>query len=189
MSRRPFDFAGIAELASQRLATIAARATVLIKGVAVFAAVGAVLAYAVGWFAFPRSARLVWAIVGLVVCFAPLLAVFVATRRLRQVRTAIPETAAELRAVMNDRAMLAALTELVDRDEDHDQSTPLIKLGRELNDLRRASAGHRQVLTNAWESITALTSLPGLAALALVGTMALFVFSAVAVVARLLLGT
>lgn len=189
MSQRPFDFASIAEHASQRLVAIAARATTLAKGVMLFAAVGGLLAYAVGMFAFPPSSRVFWSIVGIAVCGAPLIAVLVAVKRLRRVRVSIPQTAAELRSVMNDKAMLEALTELVDRDEDSDRTTPLVKLGTELNNLRKASAAHRDVLTTAWQSITALTTLPGLAALATIGTIGLFAFSAIAVVVRLLLGT
>ena len=189
MSKRPVDFAGIAEFASLRLVAIAARASALAKGVMLFAGFGGALAYAVGMFAFPPSARLVWAIVGIFVCGAPLLAVVVAVRRLRLVPTTVAQTAAELRSVMNDRAVLDALSELVDRDDDHERTTPLVKLGSELNNVRKATASHREGLTNAWQSITALTSLPGLAALATIGTIALFAFSAVAVIARLLLGT
>ncbi|MEO6126253.1 MAG: hypothetical protein ABIR32_21345 [Ilumatobacteraceae bacterium] len=189
MSQRPFDFAGIAEFASQRLAMIAERARTLAKGVTAFAAVGGVLAYAVGLFAFPPSSRLFWSIIGIIVCGAPLLAALVALRRLRRVRATVSQTASELRSVMNDKAMVAALTELVDRDEASVGTTPLVKLGTELNVLRKVSTPHREALTSAWQSITALTSLPGLAALAIVGTIALFAFSAIAVMARLLLGT
>jgi len=189
MSQRPFDLAGIADFASQRLVTIADRATSLAKGVTLFAAVGGVLAYAVGMFVFPPSSRVFWAIAGIVVCGAPLLAILAAVRRLRRVRRTVPQTAAELRSVMDDKAMLTALTELIDRNEGSERTTPLVKLGSELNNLRKASASHRDVLTNAWQSITALTTLPGLAALATIGTIALFAFSAIAVVVRLLLGT
>ncbi len=180
----------MADVAVQRLVTISRRATTLARGVGLFAVAAGVGAYAVGLFVFPPSFRLLWAVIGIVLCGAPAVAVFVAVRRLKRIRTTVSETVLELRSLANDRQVRAALIELVDRDQDHETTTPLIKLGKELGALRKAAAGHRDRLANAWRSITALTTLPGLIALGTVGTLGLLAFSAIGVVVRLvLLGT
>lgn len=187
MPKGRYDFADIADSAAQRLVKISERASTLARGVGFLAAAAGATAYAVGLFTMPSSFRLVWAVAGIIVCSAPAMAVFVAARRLRRVRTSVVDTAAELRAVLEDRALLKALTELVEQDEDHEARTPLVTLGRELNVVRKAASGHKDVLINAWQSITAIATLPGLVALATIGAVALFAFSAIAVVVRLVL--
>jgi hypothetical protein len=189
MSSRRYDFATMADTATRRLVAISDRASTLARGVLLLAGAAGVLAYAVGWFTFPSSFRAVWGVGGLLVCFAPAAAVLIATRRLRRIRTVVPETAAELRSLASDRTLRAALVEIVDRDDGHEASTPLVKLGRELMTLRSAVSSHRDQLGNVWQSVVALTTLPGLVAIATIGTFALFLFSAIAVVVRLLLGT
>jgi len=187
MSNRPYDLASVADLAAQRLATIAGRARTLARGVGLLALAAGALAYAVGLFVFPSSWRPIWAIAGILVCGLPAFAVFAAARRLKRVRQTVSETAAELRTLVNDRTILSALTEVVDRDQGHEKTTPLIKLGKELVNLRKALADRKDQLVNAWQTVTALTTLPGLVALGTLGTFALLAFSAIAVVVRLVL--
>ncbi len=153
------------------------------------AVAAAILAYLVGLFAFPKSFRTIWLIAGVVVCAIPAIVLFIAARRVKRVRTTIPETAAELRKLSNDRDVRHALLELADQNDNHASATPLIKLGQELNALRKAVTKHKDQLINAWQNITALTTLPGLVAIGTIGTFGLFAFSAIAVVVRLLLGT
>ncbi len=185
MTDSPIDFAGIADAATRRLAAIAQRAAKIARVVGLTAAGAGVLAYLVGLFAFPSSVRAIWAVLGLL-CMAPALAVFVASRRVKRIMVVIPETALELRKLSNDRDIRFALLELVDQDDDHANRTPLVKLGRELNTLRNATSKHREHLMNAWSSITTLTTLPGLIAVGTIGTFVLLVFSAMALILRLL---
>ncbi|HRD99818.1 MAG TPA: hypothetical protein PLV68_00885, partial [Ilumatobacteraceae bacterium] len=173
MTSARFDVVVIAQSAADRLGVVARRARVLARGALLFALAGGVLAYAVGWFAFPSSWHAAWGIVGLVICAVPGLIVWLAIRRVRRVSATLPATAVELQAALNDPRLRESVYNLVERDGDHEERTPLIKLGKELNELRTAADAHRATLTNAWASITSLTSLPGLVALATLGTIAL----------------
>ncbi len=190
MAKRPENPTALGDLVALRLQRIAERATTLTKGVELFALAAGALAFAVGLFVFPPSWRVVWAILGIGVCALPALIALFADLRLKRVLRTVPETAGELRSIHKDSEIRKAMIDLADRDDDHEARTPLIKLGSELNALRRAISAQRDQLINTWRNVTALTSLPGMVALAVVGMFALLALSAIAVAVRVtLLGT
>ncbi len=180
------DFPSMADEVVQRLGAISDRAIVLSRGIGLLASAAGGFGYLIGLLVLPSSWRLVWLFFGLV-CIVPAIAVWMAHRRLRILRRSVPDAAAELRSVATDKKVRVAMMDLVDRDEDHDQQTPLIQLGKELLVLRSAIDGRKDVLTNLWQCITALTGLPGLLAIGTIGSFLLLIGSAVAVVVRLAL--
>ncbi len=142
------------------------------------------LAYLVGALVFRGSWRYAWLVVGLIICAAPAWALWQAFRRLQKATEALPRTAAELQSLTGDRTVRDALYTLVERPDDA-ASAPLIALGKELNTLRSAVSSHRKELFDLWETITAVTALPGLMALGIVGSFGLLIFSVVAVLVGL----
>lgn len=190
MAKRPENAAALGDLVALRLRRIAERATTLTRGVELFALAAGALAFAVGLFVFPPSWRITWVIWGIGACALPAIIALFADLRLRRVLRTVPETARELRTIHKDSQIRKAMIDLADRDDDHEARTPLIKLGSELNSLRRAISSQREQVINTWRNVTALTSLPAMVALAVVGMFALLALSAIAVAARVaLLGT
>lgn len=174
----------IAQLASDRIGAVVARARPVARGVALLASACGGLAYLVGALVFRGGWRYGWLIVGLVICAAPAWSLWQAFRRLRRATEALPRTAAQVQSLTGDRTVRDALYTLVEQPEDV-QSAPLIALGKELNTLRSAVSPHRKELFDLWATITAVTTLPGLMALGIVGSFGLLIFSVVAVLVGL----
>jgi hypothetical protein len=174
----------IATLASERIGAVISRARPVARGVALLASACGGLAYLVGALVLRGGWRYGWLIVGLVVCAAPAWSLWTAFRRLQRATAALPSTTAQLQALTGDRQVRDALYELVDKRDDV-RATPIITLGKDLNRLRKAVSSHRQQLSGLWETITAVTSLPGLLAVGIVGSFGLLIFSVVVVLVGL----
>lgn len=174
----------IAQLAGDRIGAVVARARPVARGVAMLASASGGLAYLVGCLVFRGSWRYGWMVVGLVICALPAWSLWQAFRRLRRATEALPRTAAELRSLIGDRSVRDALYTLVERPDDA-QTAPLIGLGKELTSLRSAVGSHRKELLDLWQTISAITTLPGLMALGIVGSFGLLIFSVVAVLVGL----
>lgn len=170
----------IAQLASQRIGSVIDRARPVARGVALLATACGGLAYLVGCLVLRGPFRYAWFVVGFLICAFPAWSLWLAFRRLRRANEALPATAAQLQQLTRDREVRDSLYELVDTNSDP-QRTPLITLGKEFNRLRRAVSSHRSELRDVWETISAITSLPGLMALGIVGSFGLLIFSVVAV--------
>lgn len=176
----------IAELTSERLGAVIDRARPVARGVALLASACGGLAYVVGCLVIHGVWRYVWIVGGLVLCAAPAWALWLAFRRLRRANAALPTTVRQLQSLRGDREVRNALYEIVETDHDS-QTTPLVTLGKDLNRLRKAVSGHREQLSGLWETISAITTLPGLMALGIVGSFGLLIFSVVAVLVGLAL--
>ena len=174
----------VAQLANERIGVVVARARPVARGVALLATACAGLAYLVGCLVFRGGWRYGWMAAGLVICAAPSWSLWRAVRRLRRAAEALPRTGAQLQSLTGDRTVRDALYTLVDQPEDV-QTAPLIMLGKELSSLRSAVSSHRQNLLDLWQTITAVTTLPGLMALGIVGSFGLLIFSVVAVLVGL----
>ena len=174
----------IAVLASERIGAVIDRARPVARGVALLASVCGGLAYLVGALVLRGSWRIGWLVVGLSACSAPACCLWIAFRRLRRAAVRLPATAAQLQGLTKDRVVRDALFELVERGDDT-STAPLATLGKGLDRLREAVSGHRTELTGLWQTITAVTTLPGLMALGILGSFGLLIFSVVAVLVRL----
>ncbi len=174
----------LADDVATRLTSIAARASSVTRGVGLLTTASVGLAYVVGLLVFPSPGRWVWAVVGLVLCAIPAVAIWTAHRRLRRIPKTFTETVADVQTLVADVGVRTALYDLVERDPEQDRTNSLIELGKELSTLRTALEPKRQALTNLWANITAITTLPGLMALGVVGSLIALIFS----VATVMLG-
>jgi hypothetical protein len=174
----------VAQLATDRIAAVIARARPMARGVALLSSATGGLAYLVGCLVFRGGWRTGWFFVGLVLCAWPAWSLWRAFRRLSRAAALIPTTAARLQALTSDAQVRDALYELVDRADDS-QSAPLIRLGKDLLRLRSAVGKHRGQLMDLFQTISAITTLPGLLAVGIVGSFGLLIFSVVAVLVGL----
>ena len=174
----------IATLASERIGAVIDRARPVAKGVALLASACGGLAYLVGALVLRGTWRVGWLAAGLFICGLPALALWIAFRRLWRAAKLLPTTAIQLQGLTADRTIRDALYELVERGDDA-RTAPLVTLGKSLNRLRTAVSSHRKDLAGLWLTVTAVTTLPGLMALGIVGSFGLLIFSVVAVLVRL----
>lgn len=174
----------IAAIASERLGAVVRRARPIARGVALLASACGGLAYLVGALVFTGSWRIGWLIVGLFVCWLPAFSLWRAFSRLCRATESLASLPTALASIANDRSVRAAMSELADSTNDP-QDAPLIGLGKELLGLRKAVAGHRSQLVELWETIVAITTLPGLMAVGIVGSFGLLIFSVVVVIVGL----
>lgn len=174
----------VAEIASQRIGSVAERAKPIARGVALLASACGGLAYLVGALVLHSPFRYIWLVIGLVVCAAPAYAVWKAFTNLRRAAASITAAARDLQELLGDRTVRDALYELADHKDDT-ASAPLIGLGKDLMPLRSAVSGHRPQLRGLWETISAVTTLPGLLAFGIMGSFGLLILSVVAVLVGL----
>lgn len=143
------------------------------------------LAYLVGALVFTGSWRIGWLILGLIPCFLPAYSLLKAFRRLQRATQSVTELPGSLAVLIKDRQAREAMLDLADTPNDP-QDASLISLGKDLLALRKAVAGHRSQLVDLWETIVAITTLPGLMAIGILGSLGLLVFSVVVVLVGLL---
>jgi hypothetical protein len=169
----------IAQLASDRLTAVVQRARPIARGVALLATSCGGLAYLVGVLVFSGSWRYIWLFIGLL-CFLPSYALWKAFSRLHRATRSISSLAGSLSSLVSDRPARDAMSQLAASREDP-ETAPL-----ELAPLRAATESHRAQLVDLWQTITAVTSLPGLMAVGIIGSFGLLIFSVVAVVGALI---
>lgn len=172
----------VAQLATRHIAAVIERAKPIARGVALLATATGGLAYLVGLLIFHGGWRAGWAVVGLLICGAPAWSLWTAFRRLRRAALAIPGIAVKLQSLTGDRGVRDELYRLAEDPQDP-ATAPLTGLGKELIGLRRAVDGHKRDLFDLWRTITAVTTLPGLLALGIVGSFGLLILSVVLVLA------
>jgi len=175
----------IAAIASERLEAVVIRARPIARGVALLSSACGGLAYLVGALVFTGSWRIGWLVVGLIPCFLPAYSLWKAFRRLQRAVQSLSSLPAALTSLAGDRSVREAMFVLADSTNDP-EGAPLISLGKELLGLRKAVSSHRSQLVELWETIVAITTLPGLMAIGIVGSFGLLVFSVVVVIVGLL---
>jgi hypothetical protein len=168
----------IAELAAERIDATLRRARPVARGVALLTTACGVLAYVVGLLVFHGSARTGWAIIGVLLCAVPSVAIWRAYSRLRHAGRAIGSLAGSLASLMSDRRGRDALVELAERDSDP-RDAPLVTLGKDLITIRRVLNDRRQEVSDLRQAVVAITTLPGLMALAILGSVGLLILSVV----------
>lgn len=181
------DLQSLADDVATRLTGIADRAAGVTRGVGLLTTASVGLAYVVGLLVFPSPWRWAWAGVGLVLCAIPAFAIWTAHYRLRRIPKTFTETVADVRTLAADGSVRRALYDLAERDPEQDRTSSLIELGKELNTLRTALGPKRETLTNLWANVTAITALPGLMALGVVGSFVALIFSVATVILGLAL--
>lgn len=118
-----------------------------------------------GWWVFDGS-RSTWLIIGGAICAAPFVAALVAWYRVHRTMRVAPALLGEVRSFMNE-SRDAAETVLV-----YDADQRLIASSRTYEPLRARVENRRKDLPALWAGLRAVTTLPMLAAVAILGTLA-----------------
>lgn len=180
------DLKSLADQASAHIASVAKRGCTLAGGVALLAIATGGFAYLVGLLVTSGGWRWTWAIVGLLLCAIPAMAVLVAYRRLRTATKTMAATSSDLLSIAADKQIRNALTDLSGLARDDQKGPPLVQLGRDLLGLRTVVMEHKDELVHLRQSVMAVTSFPGLMALGTVGSFGLLGLSATVVLAKVL---
>lgn len=153
----------IAETASNGLRTTLQRLGKLVGAVVlVTLAVGAAT-FATGWWVFDGSSG--WIVVGGALCLVPLAAAVVAWFYVRSTASAAPRLLDDVRSFLRSPGSTANV--LID----HDSGIALGMQARSFGGLRRELLDRRKELPALFAGVRAITSVPGLAAVAVLGTV------------------
>ena len=175
----------IAAIAGEHLGAVVTRSRPIARGVALLSTACGGLAYLVGGLMFSGSWRIAWLVVGLIPCFLPAYSLWKAVQRLQRAARSLASLPGALTSLANDRAVRDAMFALAESRSDP-QDAPLIGLGKELLALRKAVERHRSQLVELWDTVVAITTLPGLMAIGIVGSFGLLIFSVVVVIIGLI---
>ena len=141
------------------------RLSSLAGGVATFATVVGVATFITGMWIFKGSGRLLWIVIGGVLCLIPVSAALVAMMLIRITANHSPELVANVRSFVDSSAQSAKV--LID----HDTGQPVAAYAKNFTVLRGELNQRRKELPALFAGIRAITSVPGLAAIAVLGTM------------------
>ena len=158
------DLDRVAIRVSEGLRRVLARLASLAFGIAQTAAVIGLATFATGWWVFDGS-RPMWIVIGGALCIAPCLAAVVAWVRVRRTVRVAPDLVGEVRALMeqsHDAAQVLITYDAEDR---------LIATAKTFEPVRSSLEQRRQELPALWAGVRAITTLPGLAAIAILGTL------------------
>jgi len=137
----------------------------LVKAVAVFAGVVGVATFLTGLQVFDGDGRTLWLTIGLVLCAIPVGAAFIGWWMVRGARAAAPALVDNVHSLLRSSRQQAAV--LID----HDSGQALGVSAKSLSGLRIELVARRKELPALFAGVRALTSVPGLAAVAVVGTV------------------
>lgn len=139
----------------------------LVKAVALFAGVVAVATFVTGLQVFDGDGRSVWLTLGLVLCAIPAGAALIGWWMVRGARVAAPALVDNVNSLLKTSRDQAAV--LID----HDSGRALGVNAKSLSGLRIELVARRKELPALFAGVRALTSVPGLAAVAVLGTLLL----------------
>ena len=159
------DLDRVAIRVSEGLRRILARLTSLAFGIAETAAVIGLATFVTGWWVFDGS-RPTWTVVGGALCLAPCLAAVIAWLRVRRTVRVAPDLVGEVRTLMEQSKDAAQVLITYDAED------RLITTAKTFEPVRSSLVQRRDELPALWAGIRAITTLPGLAAIAVLGTLA-----------------
>ncbi|MGB8859362.1 MAG: hypothetical protein WCC60_08905 [Ilumatobacteraceae bacterium] len=143
------------QLTLRRLASLAG-------GVALTAAVIGAATFATGMWIFDRS-RVAWGIIGGLLCLIPLAAALFARLLIRSTAKHSPDLVANVRSFLDTAGKSAKV--LID----HDSGQPVSAYAKSFSALRSELSDQRKDLPALWAGVSAITRVPGLAALSVLG--------------------
>ncbi len=141
----------------RRLASLAA-------GVGIIAFLIGAATFATGWWIFDGT-RDVWLVVGGAICSTPVIAALLGRHLARRTANRAPELVADVRTFLNTSVRYARV--LID----HDSGQPVAIYVKNFRALRSELKGRRNELPTLFVGVKAITIVPGLAAIAVVGTL------------------
>ena len=149
---------------SDGLRVVLDRVGTLAFGMAVMAAAIGAATFATGWWIFDGS-RPSWVLIGGALCFAPALAAFTAWLRVRRTVKVAPSLVGDVRTLLDDSHGAADV--LIN----YDTGERLVSTARTFGSLRSNLQDRRKQLPALYAGVRAITTVPGLAAIALLGTL------------------
>ena len=141
----------------ERLASLA-------TGVGIIALIIGAATFATGWWIFDGT-RSTWIVIGGVICAIPLFAALVARRFVRRTAKRAPDLAADVRTFLTTSTNSARV--LID----HESGQPVAGYVKNFKTLRSELTQRREELPTLFAGVRAITSVPGLAAIAVLGTL------------------
>lgn len=144
------------------LQTTLRRLATLVGSVVTATVVVSVATFATGWWVFDGSTT--WAVVGGALCLVPVLAAIGAWTVLRGSARFAPRVVNDIAAYLKGPRSQASQVLI-----DYDTGQPLVVTSRSFGTLRSELSARKADLPALWWSIRAITLVPGLAAVAVVG--------------------
>jgi len=135
----------------------------LAGGIAVVATLVGIATFLTGLMVFDGNGRPLWLIIGGVICVVPIAAAFTARFLVRSTAKHSPELIANVRQFIQTSTKSAQV--LID----HDSGRPVAAYAKSFGDTRRELNHQRTELPALFAGVRAITSVPGLAALSVVG--------------------
>ena len=142
------------------------RLAALVRGLSIAALVVGAATYATLLWVTDGSE---WVLLGAVICAAPFVAGLVAWWRLSRTLAVAPRALDDLHTVLRDRQAAARMGPLFD----HDTQQPLGTSARSMSGIRTELNARRKELPALFSTVQALVTVPGLAAIAVLGTLLL----------------
>jgi hypothetical protein len=161
------DLDRMAVRVSDGLRKTLSRISTLALGIAGFAAVIGVATFATGLWIFDGS-RTAWIVIGGVVCFIPTAAALLAWVFVRITVKVAPALVGNVRTLLDESHRTGAANVLINYDTGEHLTSTAKSLGTLQLDLKE----RRKELPALYAGIRAICSVPGLAAIALLGTLA-----------------
>ena len=155
------------------------RLSSLATGVAVVAAMIGAATFASGWWVFPGS-RTAWIIIGGVLCLIPVGAALSARLLLRTTSKHAPQLIDNVRTFL--RGASPASRVLLD----YDSGQPVIASSKTFTGLRGELTSRSAELPALWAGVRAITSIPGLAAIAVLGMLGVGALGTILLISGLL---
>jgi hypothetical protein len=140
------------------------RLTSLATGVGVIALIIGSATFATGWWIFDGS-RGVWSVIGGAICIVPVVAALIGLHLVRRTAKHAPELVGDIRMFLDTTVKSAQV--LID----HDSGQPVAHYVKGFKTLRSELKQRRKELPTLFAGVKAITSVPGLSAIAVLGTL------------------
>lgn len=137
----------------------------LIAVVVLIAALIGVATFATGWWVFEAGTG--WLVLGGIICAVPVLAAVVGWWLVRATASAAPRLVDDIRSLLGSGSSTASGVLI-----DHDSGVALGMQARSFSTLKTELRRRRKELPALWVGVRAITGVPGLAAVAVLGTLA-----------------
>lgn len=155
------------------------RLSSLATGVAMIAGVIGAATFATGWWLFPDS-RTAWIIIGGVMCLIPVGAALIARVLLRITAKYTPQL------IDNVRVFLGGASPASRALLDYDSGQPVIASTKRFAGLRTELETRSAELPALWAGVRAISSVPGLAAIAVLGMLGVGLLGTILLISGLL---
>jgi len=155
------------------------RLSSLATGVAVIAGIIGAATFATGWWLFPDS-RTAWIIIGGLICLIPVGAALFARLLLRTTAKYAPQLIENVRTFLGGASPASRV--LID----YDSGQPVIASSKTFSGLRTELTSRSAELPALWAGVRAITSVPALAAISVLGMLGVGLMGTILLIGLLL---